>query len=464
MRRSGGRAAWFSLPRELVERPAVAAAERPGGRPAGALAPPAAADVRRSQALLEERAHRRIVLESEPPEQLLVRRLALAVDQLVEHDDREASGRDRMGRAVLLAANRRLDLAELDGPAPIPAASRVPPGSAGAPRRRARRGRRGRSGPPGRAARASAPGAGCPGSPPPARARRPRPARSATGRARDTRRGDRGGRPPRKRASSGLEDRALDATSPRPASPSHPPLAAASSPRSRPARSGRARARACPGRRCESAPRRAAGRAAGGRRAAGRPARCRCDAAPPTKTTSARSAKVRCSAARRGCAHRSGAARSRSGSPRAPSRSSVASYRAVTSPLLGRIEPLAPALAVGGVGGHLGVEEPAHRRLVLDAEEVEQAAVGALPVAPDELVEADHVEALAVAGRPGRAPPPRRAAADRPRSRSPRRRRSDGASFSRSSTFEAPESRPSRTAWTNRASGKIRPARARRRS
>src|SRR6266516_2311437 len=64
--------------------------------------------------------------------------------------------------------------------------------------------------------------------------------------------------------------------------------------------------------------------------------------------------------------------------------------------LLGRAEPLAPALTVGGVGGHRA-EELAHRRLVRDTEEVEQVRISAFPVAPNELVEADEVKALPVA-------------------------------------------------------------------
>jgi hypothetical protein len=67
--------------------------------------------------------------------------------------------------------------------------------------------------------------------------------------------------------------------------------------------------------------------------------------------------------------------------------------------LLGRAEPLPPALPVSGLGGHLALEELPHRRLVLDTEEVEQLGVGAFPVAPDELIQTDEVKALAVARR-----------------------------------------------------------------
>ena len=67
--------------------------------------------------------------------------------------------------------------------------------------------------------------------------------------------------------------------------------------------------------------------------------------------------------------------------------------------LLGRVEPQPPAPTVGGVGGHLALEELSHRRLVRDTQEVEQIGVGALPVAPDDLVEADEVKALPVVGR-----------------------------------------------------------------
>src|SRR6478736_408584 len=71
-----------SLALELVQGPAVAAPERPGSRPAGTLAPPAAPDLPRPQALLAERAHGGIVLEGEQPEQRLVGRLASAGHQL----------------------------------------------------------------------------------------------------------------------------------------------------------------------------------------------------------------------------------------------------------------------------------------------------------------------------------------------------------------------------------------------
>ena len=110
---------------------------------------------------------------------------------------------------------------------------------------------------------------------------------------------------------------------------------------------------------------------------------------------------------------------------------------------------------MGGVGVHLGVEELAHRRLVVDPEESAELRVGGLAVAPDQLVEADHVEAATVGGRERRAP----------RARPGRRRSAQNSipeatsvgwwAFWRRETFDEPESRPSRTVCTKRASGKI---------
>ena len=58
------------------------------------------------------------------------------------------------------------------------------------------------------------------------------------------------------------------------------------------------------------------------------------------------------------------------------------------------VQPVAPAVAMRVLGGHLALEVLADPRLVVQLEEVDQPPVGALAVAVGELVEADHVQAL----------------------------------------------------------------------
>ena len=138
---------------------------------------------------------------------------------------------------------------------------------------------------------------------------------------------------------------------------------------------------------------------------------------PPTKISSAGAGSL---SRHRRAPRTSGAEARRNGSRHA--RSDRAPPR---TPRRSRPAPpgraLAPALPVSGAGAHLLAEEGPHRRLVVDPQEGAQALVRRVAVAPDELVQADDMQART--DRPVRAPRPRRAAGVPPTSRCPRLRR-----------------------------------------